>query len=278
MGPRAIPIVLLALAAAPGCRRPVPPPPPPPPAGPEAPPGTDWLETSPLRAAMRAMWLDCGAVLSAARDPSGTAADEIECAARDVVRKAARAEALWRAVESEAGRLALAARWEPRERAADRRERLSTACCDCHVEYWPGRLRGMAPETLRAWERGTAAHTDGADGADGEEAPPLAPDPNPVQEEMRDLLAALSDFDSRLGAGDADGAATVAGSVERRCRERAEAWAALRAAAEALTERARADPTGSFRAPYEAMAGRCTSCHATSVRDRREPLDPPQWR
>ncbi len=221
---------------------------------------------------MRSMWLDCGAVLSAAADPDGTSADEIECAARDVARKAGRAEALWRAVESEAGRLALAARWEPRERTADRRERLSTACCDCHVEYWPGRLRGMTPGVLRAWARGTVS------AADGEESPPLAPDPNPVQEAMRELLAALSDFDSRLGAGDADGAASVAASVERRSREQAEAWAGLRASAEALTERARTEPTGDFRGPYETMAGHCRSCHASSVRDLREPLNPPRWR
>ncbi len=243
---------------------------------PDAPPPSDpWLDASPFRLAMRTMWADPGIVVMHGRDPEFAETESIECSAEDIGRKASRFAQLYGAVAKGALDLRVAAankRWDDAELSADR---LSKACCDCHVEYWPPRLRGFSTQVIDLWRRkGPVDETPWT----GEFAQRLSKAPTTALcKQMRgwnDMMAVLG---AALEKQDAEAMQTAATGLHTALDEIAQSWGRVRDRAQSLQQFAMRANFAPMKQTYERMITECNNCHS-GFAEVPAGFNPPPWR
>jgi hypothetical protein len=236
-----------------------------------------WLEASPWRAHMRAMWIDCANVLHFANDPTLAHLDSIECAGEDLARKAERYASFWTQVEEAVGETAAAARDGAWPEAARRYGRIWKACCDCHVEAWPLELRSYTPTILRTWVEGVRVTAE-VEWGDLYERRLAARPSNPLREHMRRLneltLRMADHIDSREGVPVAEAATLIATLAE----ESGELWWGIHDRGRAIQAAAEEGRVRVLKPLYRALREQCVRCHAMSLIGTRPLLDPPAWK
>ncbi|MCC6573995.1 MAG: hypothetical protein IT462_09400 [Planctomycetes bacterium] len=245
-------------------------------AEPKAPP-QDWLDHSPLHFVMRAMWADCGMVLLHARDTETGNLESIECSAEDIARKAGRFAQLYAAVAKPANDLGRAAKDGQWDAAATAYERLNKACCDCHVEYWPPKLRGFNADVVKLWrEKGSPVDETpwSYDYAERLEHPPTTP----YRSLMRCWNDGTGDIASALEKRDAAGTQESAGDLFKSVDNQAQAWTRLNERARSMQQFAMRGNFAPMKGTYERMIAECNSCHAALVDKPPEMLTPLPWR
>ena len=131
-----------------------------------------WLTHSPLRAKMRAMWIDCGTIASQSIQPETADLASIECAADDIARKADQAADFWQAVKEANLACSGAGKRGDWDQASEKHHRIWKTCSDCHVENWRLQTRGFKSDTVEAWRGGyrkdvpwNSAYSDGLNAA-----------------------------------------------------------------------------------------------------------------
>lgn len=236
-----------------------------------------WLQVSPLRAGMRALWIDGANVLHFTSDPTGAHLDSVECAGEDLARKAGRYAAFWQQVEDAAGAATTAARAGAWDDAAHRYGRIWKACCDCHVDTWPLALRSYTPEILQTWVEGkqvTAAVRWGDAYERRQEQRPATP----LHERMRRLNALTQRMAVQIDSRDGVAVAEAATLINALAEEGGEIWWEIHDRGKAIQAAAEAGRVRVIRSLYRALREECVRCHAMSLIGDRPLLDPPLWR
>ena len=234
-----------------------------------------WLQQSPLRAKMRAMWLSAGVIAQHGSAPERADWDSVECAGDDIARKAALMAGFWEQVRDAAKGIATSANSGNWDAAADHNHRLWKGCCDCHVENWAPEVRAFTPEVLALWRENGA--TPDAPWGDAMARRLQAPPREPYVAIMRDLneraWAAGNGINARDKAVILDQTKTIHDEAERSAR----AWRDLERRGRRIAELARLEQPATLRVEYDALASACTNCHAQQVAGARELLNPPRW-
>lgn len=243
-------------------------------------PGVDvnsWLDDSPLEAHMRSMWIDCANIVHFANDPELAHLDSIECAGEDLARKAGRYGAFWQGVETSAQAVSEAARGGEWDAARRHYRRIWKACCDCHVEAWPLRLRSYTAEILDRWVTtgdvaGTAKWSSVY--ADRLEARPRSPFHERMHRLNDQAYRIASGLDSRQSVTIAESCTMMTNLVE----QLSEPWWAIHDCGKAIQEAAENGKHRVLKPLYRELREACVNCHAMSIIGNRRLLNPPEWR
>jgi hypothetical protein len=225
---------------------------------------------------MRALWVDCGVIASTASRVD-VDHDQVECAAEDIARKAARMASLWRAVKAAVDECSAAARAGDWNVAWQQHGRLWKRCCDCHVETWsPGR-RGISPRIIEVWRSAGTAAVETPWRAITEPTDPAASGAR-VRRQMQALAAHAATVREGLDAEDAEKVVAGAEGLGAPVALELKAWTEIENAARQIQLRAQGRASDQTRQLYERLTAACTGCHARSVATERNLLAPVAWK
>ena len=246
------------------------------PSTPDASDPAAWLDESPRRAHMRALWIDCANIVHFAHDPERAHFDSIECAGEDLARKAGRYAGFWDAVETAAEKTSAAARTGAWDQAGAAYAGVWKACCDCHVETWPLALRGYSAVILRSWVdtgkvQAEVTWTTAYD--DRLRATPLGP----FHERMQKLDDWARTMADGLTERDPSAVAESATFMVTQLEAERDYWWSIHDRGKALQQAAAKGRLGVIKSLYAGIANTCHDCHVLSVTGDRKPLDPPPW-
>jgi len=236
-----------------------------------------WLDDSPLKAHMRSMWIDCANIVHFANDPELAHLDSIDCAGEDLARKAGRYGSFWQDVETSAEAASEAARDGEWNQAWRHCRRIWKACCDCHVEAWPLRLRSYTAEILDRWV--TTGDVAGVTRwssvyADRLQARPRSP--------FHERMHRLNDHAFRIASGlESKQGVTVAESCTMMTNlvgQQSELWWAIHDRGKAIQEAAANGKHRVLKPLYRELREACVNCHAMSIIGKPLLLNPPEWR
>lgn len=115
-------------------------------------PFKDWMAPSPFRENMRRFWVDMGLIVANSARPEVADMAELESAADDLERRAARFAGYWKDVRDGASASIKSARAENWEGVLADLDKTHHACGSCHFEFWTQAARGYLPATLKGWQ------------------------------------------------------------------------------------------------------------------------------
>ena len=236
----------------------------------------EWLDRNQLKTLMRHMWIDSNRIWSATQGDARPPYDEVWAAAEDIRRRASDMHRHWDQIHTHLEEVLVCAEEDDRIGAAYELRTAGAGCDGCHMAVWSPAYLHVTNGVVDAWLKGMPTPME-------EDEMTRTPPPDlPFRRVMQQLWGNYQSVRTAIATWDLPTIKSETPKMIEVARKNSIWWKGVVTEAETMIRYAQAekreDANGSLKDAYVRMTGICAACHAQTVGEVREIMNPIPWK